>query len=312
MLTVILNVLCFVGITFLIILGILIFFLILVLFFPIRYRFSGQKNDSLVSASFKMNWLFGILNATYYYPKPGKFVIKVLWFSLYDISKTKTHNSVFKKKKGKKKKFSDNHTKEDGRKKVSNQTLHDDKISDSNLREKNDVNESKNKDSTDQEYFTKHNTKVSLYDKLLQKYEKLKYTIHEIYVKIKHISEDYIFYKDLFDEQENKLLLAHVFSRIGNILKSIRPKHFQVECEYGTGSPDSTGYLYGVYGMLISILGEHVCVRPNFENLVLNGTINASGRITIFTLLLNAFILYRDERLWKLIKKIKQHNHCSK
>ena len=70
------------GILLLILLCVLICAILLVLFFPIVYQFEGAKNETAIRAGLRVRWLFGLIRAGYSYPEPGRFVVKILCFTL--------------------------------------------------------------------------------------------------------------------------------------------------------------------------------------------------------------------------------------
>ena len=75
----------------------------------------------------------------------------------------------------------------------------------------------------------------------------------------------------------------------------------------GTGSPDTTGYAYGIYGMASAWLGNGICVTPDFTQAILEGEIYGAGHITVFKLLWHSLRVVLDKRLQLLIHRIKTH-----
>lgn len=152
------------------------------------------------------------------------------------------------------------------------------------------------------------NTPKTLKDKVFAKVEKIKYTFSKICDKIKHILEEYEFYRDLFEDEESKALFSYACRRIGKVFRHIRPRKLKADIVFGTGSPDTTGYAYGIYGMFSPKLGEDIYITPNFEEQVLKGRVHAAGHITIFTVLVNAIAVLLDKRLWIFVERVKAHN----
>ena len=144
---------------------------------------------------------------------------------------------------------------------------------------------------------------VSGFGKILQKFEKIKYTIHNIYDKIKEIWDNISYYMELLQEEETRQFFSHIRLRAGRILKSMRPRHIRADILFGTGSPDTTGYLYGVYCMLSPVPKVGVSVVPDFEKAVLEADFDISGHITIWVLAVNTCRIALDKRLRRLIRK---------
>lgn len=369
MLAVTLKIVSILGIILLVLLCIVIAFLLIVLFIPIVYRLDAEKNTESIRADFKLRWLFGLLRAGYSYPEPGRILVKVLWFTVFDSGK-KTEQP--KKRDKKKKKASESaDTKTTAEQKTESQnavspnqgtqntdahntdTLSTDPQEEtSSQKEKlsvekcqtgtdsseNHSTERKSKKSTEQkadentsehkaggnasEHKTDENSSVfaeaskhekkTLREKLFAKYEKIKYTILNIYDKIKHIFENLSFYKKLLQDEETKLLFSHTCRRIGKIWHHIRPRRIEADVTFGTGEPDTTGYAYAVYGMLSPNLGKAVCVTPDFTQAILEGSLHAAGHITVFTLLINLLAVLLDRRLRLFIRRIKAHANKAK
>lgn len=290
MLAVILKILSILGILLLILLCVALVLLLLVLFLPIVYKAEGCYNESEKWARFRFRWFFGVLRGGYAYPEPGRFVVKLFWITLYDSGKPKVDSSG---------QPTANEEKE------TMQTS--DKITEEAITETVQPQQSENNKEPEPEN-QQEESKQTLQEKLLAKYEKIKYTIQKIYDKIKHILENIRFYKDLFEKPAVRSLLEHVFKRVGKVLKHILPGKLKADILLGTGSPDTTGYLYGIYGMFSPYLGKNVVVNADFEQKILQGKANARGHITVFTLLINVLAVLLDKRLHLLIRKIKKHN----
>ena len=139
--------------------------------------------------------------------------------------------------------------------------------------------------------------------KILQKFRKIQYTIHGIYDKIKEIWNNISYYLELLREEETRQLFSHIRLRTGKIIKSVWPGHIRADILFGTGSPDTTGYLYGAYCMLSPMLRADICVTPDFEEAVLRADFDISGHITLWVLAVNGCRIALDKRLRRLIKK---------
>ena len=302
MLTVLFEILSILGMLFLILLAVAILFLLLVLFFPITYRIAGRKDKAEIALSVSADWLFGLLRFRYRYPEPGNALIKLLWFTVFDSRHPPENKEEPPPPDG-------NAPKEGTEEKQpeagsSNAAYERDKTGTSN-------NET---DGTHEETGRKNtwsDTKdiLSFFEKiqrfLMEKYKKMRYTFIGIYDKIKHIRENISYYKALLEDEETRLLFGHVRQRLGRILKSVRPRKLRADILFGADSPDITGYLYGIYGMLSPALGKHVLVTPDFTGAVLEGRLYAAGHITVFHLLWHGGILFFDKRLHLFFSRLK-------
>lgn len=324
MLDIVLKILSVIGIVLLVLLIVLVVTLILILFFPITYKAFGQKCGKDIQAWLKANWLFGLLRVRFYYPEPGNVTVKLLGFTLYDSAKTKTDvtdtkdetkdtshtETVTNDATAKIQSTSDILANVEG---LSNSESSipkemDYKQTDISA-EKKDENTGNSMDGIDGTNSREENCqqKLGIKERILAKYEKIKYTIQKIYDKIKHIWENISFYKNLLQDEQTKGLIKHAFSRIGRILKSIRPRKLKGDILFGTGSPDTTGYAFGLYGMFIPLYGKYMNVTPDFTQAILEGELYVAGHITVFQLLWHSLRLLMDKRLRLLIHRIKTH-----
>lgn len=138
------------------------------------------------------------------------------------------------------------------------------------------------------------------------KIEKIKFKICSVYDKIKKIWGNITYYISLIREEETHLLFSHTMKSLGRILRNIRPKKLRVNVLFGTGTPDITGYAFGIYCMLSLALGSGVVVTPDFEHTVLEGDLEATGTITSAVLAWHFLRVILDKRFWKFIDKLKK------
>jgi len=308
MLAIILKILGILGIILLILLAVVL----LILFFPIGYCVNGVKNTRTTAVKIKVRWLFGLLRCGGVYPEPGRFIVKVLWFTLYDSNAVPVKKEG-KVKKTKQKKSRGEQTETEGNA-AKNQDHADGNVAGDKQDGTNPMEDVKETDplqnedaASPKEEKAEEKNAGTWKDKLFAKYEKIKYTIKKIYDKIKHILEEISFYKKLLQDEQTKLLFSHACKRIGKVLRHIRPRKLKVDVTFGASSPDTTGYIFAVYGMLSPKLGKDVCITPDFTGQILEGTLYAKGHITIFTILVNVCALILDKKLKLLDRRIKNH-----
>ena len=328
MLTILLTALTIIGWILLGLLCIFLLIILLVLCWPLGYRLQGSVNGTTVRLNIKVHWLANIFRFYFTYPEPGRLIGKFLFFTFFDSGVQKEEKQ--KKTKAKKKKTGKTIETQQADKKAEDKKAEDTKAEDTKsedtksedtkaedtksedtdsiicddnnkLSENNNMQcENDNKEeASDRDSFWKR-----IYNYILEKFSKIKYTIHKIYDRIKKILDNYQYYHDLLTDSETKLLYQHTITRALKVFKNIRPRRIAADLEFGTGSPDTTGYAYGIYGMISSLLGKNVIVTANFEEAVLAGTFNITGHITGFVLLVNGLSLFFDRRLRLLIKKL--------
>lgn len=344
MLNVILEILSILGILLLCLLGLAVLLLFLVLFFPVSYKLSGKRNAEEMTLSAGASWLFGFLRVRFDHPEPGRILVKILPFTVFDSGKKADGKSRKPSGGSEDKKQKTGKQQETGTERQQTADTEQDAATGAAAAEsdpKPAKDRAQNESQTDitkasagpeagagGEGAESTETDRTLSEKaetangssdgpkaeeagddtdpfILKKFKKIKYTICSIYDKIKNIWENISYYIELLQEEETKLLFSHVICRLGKILKSIRPRRIRGQILFGTGSPDTTGYAYGIYGMLSPFLGGGLAVAPDFTEAVLEGNIFISGHITLFTILWNGLKILLDKNLRRFIKKIK-------
>lgn len=291
MLTILFKILSILGILLLILLGIALVVILLVLFFPVCYKMSGKKNAEEMQFAAKIKWLFGLVRVSYSYPVPGKLLAKVLFFTVYDSSAEKKNSAPGED------------TRTAPNKDIT--TLLSDDTDMAKTDTATDTEASADAKTSAEENTPGPQLETSTSGKIAGFFEKIRYTIRKICDKIKYILKNISFYKELWNDPDTKGLLQHAGNRIGHILKRLRPRKLEVNARVGTGSPDTTGYLYGIYGMILPKLGKGVCITPDFEQAILEGDFKASGHFTIACVLFHSARLLLDKRLQQLKHKIR-------
>lgn len=318
MLTILFKILSILGILLLILLGIALVVILLVLFFPVCYKMSGKKNAEEMQFAAKIKWLFGLVRVSYSYPVPGKLLAKVLFLTVYDSSEKEknsapgedTHTAPKKditeaaQETSRTSESSDASEPSDASE-TSGQTLLSDDTDIAKTDPATDTEASADAKISAEENTPGPQQETSTFGKIAGFFEKIRYTIRKICDKIKYILKNISFYRELWNDPDTKGLLQHAGKRIGHILKRLRPRKLKMNARIGTGSPDTTGYLYGIYGMILPKLGKGVCITPDFEEAILEGDLKASGHFTVACILFHSARLLLDKRLQQLKLKIR-------
>lgn len=324
MIHIILKILAIIGIIILCLLACLLVMVLSVLFVPVRYRAFGVHNEKETCIHVKITWFLHMITAVYDFPNPGELQIK-LFGAPFRMRKKENDSAAGKE------------AAEKPADKMSTGSVSDTWIEDNEkVREAADTGEEagpgqeKNRPETQEGKNNNQNTdreqeenksageekakdrRIPIFTRikhrLLHIWRKIKYTIKSICVRIKKIAEDFQYYRELLLEEENRLLYGRCLARIGKVIKNIRPSKLEAQLLVGTGSPDTTGYLLAVYGMLLPFLGKHIDITPDFERPVLQGEFSIKGRITFFVLLVNGAGVYFDKQLHILIGRLKRED----
>lgn len=277
-----------------ILLGILLAILaliLLVLFFPISYRVEGSKNTETTKIHVKVSWLFGLIRFLFRYPDPGKPQAFVLFFDLLN-------------RKPKAKKRPKKNSKKDPI--PQPEIITEESAPEPTPAAENDVptiqQDEVPETSPEEEEPTEEKKKESLSEKITKLKEKIRSTID----KIKDLKDNIEYYKGIWEDESTKRLIKKVLDKLIRILKHIRPRKCKADLCIGTGSPDTTGYLYGIYGVFLPVLGKQVLITPDFTQSILEGTFEIKGHITVIVFVIIGLKLLFDKDLRKLIKKLKK------
>lgn len=330
MLAIVLKILSILGIVLLAVLAVMLLGLVLVLFVPLTYRLSGSKDAEGLRLSVKLNWFFGLLRVRFRYPAPGRLTAKALWFSLLDmkipLEKTVREETDSGPADADSPAGRNASRKADSSKPSEPEAaeLAEPKAIDSEAAPAEAVpNAAKATNGPKTEGSPETGSEAAPaagsggegegqtaqeggpFGKISQKVQGIKYTIYNICDKIKGIWKNISYYMELLQEENTKQLAAHAFFRAGRILRGIRPKHVKVRLLFGTGSPDTTGYLYGAYCILSAPLGAGVCVTPDFEEKRLEGEFDIAGHVLVWTFVINGLRLFLDKKLRIFLRRLK-------
>ena len=316
MLHVILQILSVIGIILLCILGLLLLLILLVLFVPIRYRIKGEKNAEVTRAEAKATYLLHLVSVKFTYEKEMQLIARIFGIKVFDLAKKKVAEAeqdakivleadARKESGGKQEEtVQKSETVQENEPVQKTETVPEtEPVQDTKI-----IQEDEAASITEDDQKQKQNLFSKIKAKILAIIEKIKYTITSIYDKIKNIAETISYYKEILDKKENRAMYKRVWERVLKILKCIRPRKLKADLLVGTGSPDTTGYVCAVYGMLTPVLGEHVNFVADFEEKVFEGQVFAKGRITIFTLLVQGLKILFDKQIRIFINQLKRED----
>lgn len=304
MIEIILQILSIIGIVLLIILGLFLCLLCIVLFVPVRYKINMQKEKDLF-LFIKAHFLLHFITVTFEYPNSQAIILKIAGIPIYNSKKTKES-----KKNNKTKKTSEEKKSETS--KISNE-----QFVDSNIEEKS-VDSSKFDENVfelnvKQGHENIKNSKISIfqkaknfYKKVIEFIKKVKYTITHFYDIIKNIKDNIEFYLSILKDEQTIEFIRLSKKRLLKIIKKVLPKKIIADIHFGTGSPDTTGYLLALYGMICPHLGKDVVVTSDFENKVFQGKIFLKGKIRSITILVNVLAIVFDKNFRPVIHKFKR------
>ena len=313
MLHVLLLILKITGIVIACILGLVILVVTAVLFVPVRYRVNADYHGRF-KAHAKVSWL-GILRLLVSYDEELDIKAKALFITVYNNNEENSKASEHKKAKKKKEKkpeenifsASDKETEKFAEKEEKTQI----KMAEAVNETKEDVQDVKETVSEDESGDTQ---KKSLFDKVKDKcfaiYTKIKEIIKLIKDTVKKVSgaadrlkEKVSKAKEFVTDEDNKALFHFLVEQLKALIKVIRPKKYRINARIGFEDPATMGKVLAYVSILYGMSGVDLSLEPVFGENVKEGSIFLKGNICIFSVLLIALRVYRNEQFKKFISR---------
>jgi hypothetical protein len=297
MLTVLLSILKFIGIFLLCIIGLVLALVLLLLLSPITYRLEGESRDEQIKGGARGTYLFGLIRFSFIYPEPGKFSLKVLWIDLMN-----------RKEKG---------TKEISESKPAANP--DPTTSEESEERKPDTDEiplasekepalTMSEESTDEaigETDPKKEEKKKFDPEAL--WRKIKEKGLRLQSKAKILLQEYHFYQNLLEDEDTQKLLKNGKKHLFKILKVMFPRKAHLEGRFGSGSPDTTGYVFGIYTLFASRFDGGSYLEPDFDEKVMEGELRAKGYFNLWVIGWHVICVLLDKRLRLTKKRLEAH-----
>lgn len=306
---IVLWILSFCGIALLVVLGLVLLLVILLLFVPIRYRGDFKKDVDTVTVQVKGSWLLRLIRVKAEYEKELLIKAYVLCFKVFDSAKpAKEKKQKVVKKTGEKnaEKEVEKETEKEADTKAENVAAQEDIEADIGEVVETAVDaDSENESAADNNAVEE---KRSFFEKLRIKVQNIFCKMKRIYDKIKEVINNIGYYLELLRADETKAVFGKSMFRLLKVLKSIRPRKLIAELVVGTGSPDTTGYVMALAGMMYPYWDRHVNIEPDFEETIFEGSIFFKGHVTLFVLLWQALRIYFDKDIRTLLGKFKRED----
>ncbi|WP_026528838.1 hypothetical protein [Butyrivibrio sp. VCD2006] len=320
-----LSILKIIGIVLLVVLGVVLVLLLLILFVPIRYRIDGNVKETdlenevdklkeNVSGIVKFSWLLHFVSGGISYPEDPEFKVKVLCFTVFppknkksddetdidedyeiDTSESSANTSgdtITEKESGFDEPSEDTDTIEDESEEQKEPSQSEE--SESEVLEEDEFDED---DESFLDFLKNILDTINRIIKVPQDvFSKIQYTTSRICDKINMVkntlSND--IFKRAFEVTKKQLI---------RVLKMIIPRKFRMDILLGLGDPTLTADIMAGYGVLYPILVNKVFLIPDFERQIVKGEAHIKGRVTVFTLLHAAAILYFNKDVKKTIRR---------
>lgn len=303
---VILQILAVIGIVLLVLLALLILTVLAVLFVPIRYRASGEKEADRIEGVAAVSFLYPLLS--FKWQRAGnenRWALRLLGIKLKGSPKADKAKAA-EPEKTEKGKTAEPEKTEKG-KADKGKAGKPEKAAEpvEEVKQPAPAAETAEKRETAQQQTEETGTQKT--DRASSE-KKARFTISGLCDKMENIRDNVEYYKERLTAEENRLFLKRTKERIFAVLKSIKPKVLTARVVCGTGSPDTTGYVCAVYGMLYPVIEDRISFTADFENKVLDGELSVKGKVRVATLLRYGIKILLDKQLKVFLKEMKRED----
>lgn len=304
---VILQILAVIGIVLLVLLALLILTVLAVLFVPIRYRASGEKEADRIEGVAAVSFLYPFLS--FKWQRAGnenRWALRLLGIKLKSSRKADKEKPA-EPEKTEKGKVAEPEKTDKGKAEETAQAAKPEKAAEPVKEEKQPA--TPNVQNAEAEDAARQAEKTGTQETDRGSSEKkARFTISGLCDKMENIRDNVEYYKERLTAEENRLFLKRTKERIFAVLKSIKPKVLTARVVCGTGSPDTTGYVCAVYGMLYPVIEDRISFTADFENKVLDGELSVKGKVRVATLVRHGIKILLDKQLKVFLKEMKRED----
>ncbi|MCR4806456.1 MAG: DUF2953 domain-containing protein [Lachnospiraceae bacterium] len=323
MLAYVFLVLKIIGISLLVILGVVLLLIFLVLFVPVRYKALADKeadSDGKLKATAGVSWLLGIIRAYYEYREgAGRLIIKIFGIKLRSSEEKRAARLKKQEKKEAKRAKKEEKKALKAKKKADKAPTYTmieyDQDKEAFSEHKADISESPYKKDDKREEFKEEfkedhrNILKNKFDIIIDKIKNIFYKIKRIYEGADEKAADIEYYVNaLTNDAGNRQAIDIIKKQLKCLLKSIRPRKLKGYVDYGGEDPADTGRVLAIAAVAYPLYSPGLKVNPDFENKVLDFDIVMKGRIYGVVLLKVFTALYFNKKVKRLLKIMKKEN----
>lgn len=313
MLHVLLLILKITGIVIACILGLVILVVTAVLFVPVRYKVNADYHDRF-KVQAKVSWL-GILRLMISYDEELDIKAKAFFITVYNNNDENSKVSEQKKAKKKKEKKPEENFFSASDKDVEKLTEKEEKpqikMAEAVNETKEDVQNVKEAVSEDESgniqnrsFFNKVKDKCFvIYTKIKEIIKLIRDTVKKISGAADRLKEKVSKAKEIVTDEDNRALFHFLVEQLKALIKVIKPKKYRINARIGFEDPATMGKVLAYVSILYGMSGVDLSLEPVFGENVKEGSIFLKGNICIFSVLVIALRVYRNEQFKKFISR---------
>ena len=313
MLHVLLLILKITGIVIACILGLVIIVVAAVLFVPVRYKADADYHGKF-KAHAKLSWL-GILRVLLSYDEELAIKAKALFITIYSNNQKKEKTSKHRTSKKKKTKHSEENifsvNDDEAKRLTENEEKPQIKMAEAVNETKEDVQNVKEAVSEDESgniqnrsFFNKVKDKCFvIYTKIKEIINLVKDTVKKVSGAADKLKEKVKKAKEFVTDEDNKALFHFLLEQLKTLVKVIRPKKYRINARLGFEDPATMGKVLAYISIFYGMSGVDLSLEPVFGENIKEGSIFLKGNICIFSVLVIALRVYRNEQFKKFISR---------
>lgn len=274
MIHILLLILKMIGVIIAVILGILVLLVCVVIFTPVRYQLDASCDGALDSLKVtgKVTWLLHLFRVDLIYEgRKLTWKIRAAWKRIK--SEPEDDSALKEEVKDCEKELEEELEKEL------------EELAESGVEEREKESETSEKGKKASEKKSSQTTEKSGLSEKPEKKHKadtIKCTIQKICDKIKLLSEKKEKIMEAVSDEVHKKAFIKTKNEVFKLLRRWKPKKLKADIHYGFEDPCLTGQVLAGLSVIYPFVGEHLEVEPDFENKVLEGSLQVKGNIRMF------------------------------
>ncbi|MCR5774369.1 MAG: DUF2953 domain-containing protein [Lachnospiraceae bacterium] len=134
-----------------------------------------------------------------------------------------------------------------------------------------------------------------------ERFEKIKYKITSLYVKIKRIIY-------MINDERDQRAVQELLLRLKKLLWHIRPRKLNANLDLGLGNPASTGEIVGIIYSFYPVYTDHLHLNPDFDQKVIKGDAFLKGHVQLIFVLIALARVYFDKDIRRLYRQLQKIN----
>ena len=284
-----------------------------VLFVPVRYKVNADYHDRF-KAQANVSWL-GILRLMISYDEELDIKAKAFFITVYNNNDENSKVSEQKKAKKKKEKKPEENIFSASDKDVEKLTEKEEKpqikMAEAVNETKEDVQNVKEAVSEDESgniqnrsFFNKVKDKCFvIYTKIKEIIKLIRDTVKKISGAADRLKEKVSKAKEFVTDEDNRALFHFLVEQLKALIKVIKPKKYRINARIGFEDPATMGKVLAYVSILYGMSGVDLSLEPVFGENVKEGSIFLKGNICIFSVLVIALRVYRNEQFKKFISR---------